>query len=68
MLHEGDGLEVALFQVVEIGIGEGALEGGFEFEQGGFDGGETVDAPEGIGGEADGVGFGLVDALEGAWM
>ena len=65
MLHEGNGLEVARFQIVEVGIVEGAIEGGFEFEQGGLDGRETIDAPEGVGCEADGVGFGLVGWLEG---
>ena len=65
MLHEGDGLVVAELEFVQFGDGEGDVELGFEFEEGGFDGSEAVDTPDGGGSEADGVGFGLVGRFEG---
>jgi hypothetical protein len=65
VLEEGDGEVVGVLESGEIGFGERAVPGDFEIEEMGFDGGEAVDAPHGIGGEAHGIVLGLILGLEG---
>ena len=65
VLEEADGDVVARVESCDVDVGEGGVPADFEVEEGGFDGGEAIGAPHGVGDEADGVVLGLVLGLEG---